>query len=487
MPELLPLQLSNDQMRALGSRALDLVIRHFEHNRDDSVAQTLTRAQTEALLRTPLPEDGTPVNDLLDILERDVFPNSFKADHPRFYSFVPSPTNFVSVVGDFLTSGHNVFAGHWLASSAASQIELNVLDWLKELCDLPPEGGGILVSGGSMANLSAIATAREARLGGPNERAVVYCSDQTHSSMAKGLRIIGFRPEQRRTVATDDAFRLSIPALEAAIAADRAAGRLPFCVVANGGTTNTGAVDPLDALADLCEREGLWLHVDGAYGAAAVLTERGRAALAGLGRADSITLDPHKWLFQPYELGCLLVRDAEVLRNAFRVEEDDHADYLADVRRHVEQDVNFFERGVQLTRSFKALKLWLSMRTFGLSEFRRAIDVGFDMADLAERTLRADGRWAIVTPSQMGVLTFRWQDASAPDAEIDRITQQTVELMREDGYALVMSTALRGRPALRMCPINPTTTAAEITETIARLTRFSLQAAAEPRIVAETG
>ena len=222
-----------------------------------------------------------------------------------------------------------------------------MLDWLADLCGLPKGAGGIFVTGGSMANLSAIVTARETKLGGPDERAVVYCSDQTHSSMAKGLRIIGFRPEQRRTVVTDEAFRLSVPALEAAIDQDRAAGRLPFCVVANGGTTNTGAVDPLDALADLCAREGLWLHVDGAYGAAAVITTRGRAALAGLSRADSITLDPHKWLFQPYELGCLLVRDASALQHAFRVEEEDHADYLADVTRHIGRDVNFFERGVQ--------------------------------------------------------------------------------------------------------------------------------------------
>ena len=476
-PEREPLQLSGDDMRALGTRALDMVIRHFEHNRDDSVARSLTRAETEALLRTGLPEHGTPVNELLDILARDVFPNAFKADHPRFFAFVPSPVNFVSVVGDFLTSGHNVFAGHWLAASAAGQIEINVLDWLKELCGLPADGGGIFVSGGSMANLSAIATARDAKLGGPNERAVVYWSDQTHSSMAKGLRIIGFRAEQRRTIATDDAFRLSISALEVAIADDRAAGRLPFCVVANGGTTNTGAVGPLDALADLCEREGLWLHVDGAYGAAAVITDRGRAALAGLGRADSVTLDPHKWLFQPYELGCLLVKDASVLRNAFRVEEEDHADYLADVTRHIAQDVNFYERGVQLTRSFKALKLWLSLRTFGLAEFRRAIDVGFELADLAEQTLRADGRWAIVTASQMGVLTFRWRDSSRTDAEIDAITQATVELMRKDGYALVMSTVLRGRPVLRICAINPTTRADEMIETIARLGHFSVVAA----------
>jgi glutamate/tyrosine decarboxylase-like PLP-dependent enzyme len=475
MPQSAPLQLSHDEMQALGTQALELVIRHFESNRENPVAVTLPRAQTERMLRTALPEMPTPVAELVEILAREVFPNALKSDHPRFYAFVPSPTNFVSVIGDLLISGHNLFAGHWMAASAAGQIEINVLDWLNELVGFPGGSGGILVSGGSMANLSAIATAREARLGGPNEKAIVYCSDQTHSSMAKGLRILGFRAEQKRTIATDDGFRLSIPSLEAAIAADRAAGRLPFCVVANGGTTNTGAIDPLGALADLCAREKLWLHVDGAYGAAAVITERGRAALSGLGRADSITLDPHKWLFQPYELGCLLVRDASVLRQAFRVEDEDHADYLEDVTRHVQHDVNFYECGIQLTRSFKALKLWLSMRAFGLGEFRRGIERGFEMADHAERTLRAAGTWEIVTPSQMGIVTFRWRDASKTAAQIDAITRGTVDLMREDGYALVMSTALGGRPVLRLCPINPATTGAEIEETIRRLARFSAE------------
>jgi aromatic-L-amino-acid decarboxylase len=265
-----PLELSLAEMRALGERALGIVVRHFDRNRDEPVAKTLPRAETERLLRTPLPEHGMPVEELLRIVERDVFPNSLKTDHPRFYAFVPSPTNFVSVIGDLLTSGHNVFAGHWLASSAASQVEITVLDWLKELVGYPGEGGGIFVSGGSMANLTAIAAAREDRFGGPEERAVVYCSDQTHSSVAKGLRVIGFRAEQRRTVATDPDLRLSMPALEAAIRDDRAAGRVPFCVVANAGTTNTGAVDPLGPLADLCAREKLWLHVDGEIGRAHV-------------------------------------------------------------------------------------------------------------------------------------------------------------------------------------------------------------------------
>src|ERR1035437_7193169 len=478
MPQMAPLQLSHDEMQDLGAQALDLVIHHFETNRENPVAVTLPRAQTERMLRTALPEQATPVRELVDILARDVFPNSLKSDHPRFYAFVPSPTNFVSVIGDLLISGHNLFAGHWMAASAAGQVEINVIDCLNELVGFPKAGGGILVSGGSMANLSALAAARESRLGGPNEKAIVYCSDQTHSSMAKGLRILGFRPGQKRTIATDDGLRLSIPALEAAIAEDRAAGRLPFCVVANGGTTNTGAVDPLGPLADVCAREKLWLHVDGAYGAAAVITERGRAALAGMERADSITLDPHKWLFQPYELGCLLVRDASVLQKAFRVEDEDHADYLEDVTRHVQHDVNFYECGVQLTRSFKALKLWLSMRAFGLGEFRRAIEIGFEMADHAERTLRAAGMWEVVTPSQMGVVTFRWRDAAKTEAQINAIMRGTVEMMREDGYALVMSTSLRGRPVLRLCPINPATNEGEIEETIKRLGRFAVEVGA---------
>lgn len=475
----IPLQLSRDEMTVLGAQALDLVIGHFETNRENPVAVTVPRAQTEQMLRTALPEEATPVGELVKILARDVFPNALKSDHPRFYAFVPSPTNFVSVIGDLLISGHNLFAGHWMAASAAGQIEINVIDWLNQLVGFPAkEGGGILVSGGSMANLSAIATAREARLGGPNEKAIVYCSDQTHSSMAKGLRILGFRAEQKHTIATDDGHRLSIPALGAAIAADRAAGLLPFCVVANAGTTNTGAIDPLGELADICAREKLWLHVDGAYGAAAVITGRGKKALAGMERADSITLDPHKWLFQPYELGCLLVRDSTTLQKAFRVEDEDHADYLEDVTRWVKNDVNFYECGVQLTRSFKALKLWLSMRAFGLAEFRRAIDIGFDMADHAERTLRAAGTWDITTPSQMGVVTFRWKDAAKSPAEIDAITRATVDLMREDGYALVMSTALNHRPVLRLCPINPGTNTGEIEETISRLGRFSAEVGA---------
>jgi aromatic-L-amino-acid/L-tryptophan decarboxylase len=470
-----PLQLPRQEMQALGERALEMVIRHFETNRDNPTATTISREEAMRRLHTPLPESPTPPEELLDLLAREVFPNAFHADHPRFYAFVPSPANFVSVVADFLMSGHNIFAGHWLASSAASQIELTVVDWLREACGLPATGGGIMVSGGSMANLSAIVAARETRLGGHDSQAVVYCSDQTHSSLFKGLRILGFNATQRRVVPTDGEYRLSVAALEQAIADDRAAGRTPFCVVANAGTTNTGAVDPLHDIADLCAREGLWLHVDGAYGAAAVLTPRGKARLAGIERADSITLDPHKWLFQPYELGCLLVRDANTLTHAFRIDDGDHADYLADVSRHIQEDVNFYDRGVQLTRGFNALKLWLSLRTYGAAEFRRGIDVGFDMAEAAERVLASDARWEVVTPATLGIVTFRWRDDRLDYAQLDAVVGKVADSMRADGYALVMSTMLKGRPAFRLCPIHPATNAAEIRETIRRLAAFASQ------------
>lgn len=478
-----PLELTAEEMRALGGRALEMAVRHFQDLRETPVASRLpSRAETSALLGAPFEEAGQDPLALLDLLARDVFPATFHTDHPRFYSFVPSPTNFVSVVGDLLASAHNVFMGHWLASSTASQVELVVVDWLRQLCGLPESGGGILLSGGSMANLAAVATAREVKQGGPDPAATVYCSDQTHSSLFKGLRILGFRRDQRRTVPTDAQLRLSLPDLRRLLAEDRAAGRRPLCVVANAGTTNTGAVDPLGELATLCAAEDLWLHVDGAYGAAAVLTERGRQALRGLERADSITLDPHKWLFQPYEIGCLLVRNAGSLRLAFRVDDDDHADYLQDVTRHVRDEVNFYDLGPQLTRSFRALKLWLSLRAFGLAAFRRAVEVGLEMADEAERALRADPRWEVVTPAQLGVITFRWRGGgTASAAAVDALTQRVVDRLREDGYALVMSTALHGRPVLRLCPLHPGARAEEIRETIRRLTLFALEAEGERR------
>jgi glutamate/tyrosine decarboxylase-like PLP-dependent enzyme len=235
-------------------------------------------------------------------------------------------------------------------------------------------------------------------------------------------------------------------------------------VVANAGTVNTGAVDPLRPLAEFCRTEGIWLHADGAYGAAAVLTAHGEALLDGLGEVDSLTLDPHKWLFQPFECGCVLLRDGRQLRETFRIQPE----YLRDVERAVEE-VNPSDYGIQLTRGFRALKLWLSFKVFGLAAFRAAIEWGITLAEVAEERLRSDPCWEVVTAAQLGLVTFRYAPPGTPEETLDRLNIELVEAMRGSGFAMLSSTQLRGRTVLRLCPINPRTTEEELRETIRRL------------------
>lgn len=465
------LQLSPDAMRAFGHRVVDIIVDHLETLRDRRVAIQKTRAELEARLGTFSDAPASPT-DVLSLVEREVMGAVTAVDHPRFYAFVPGPGSFVGAMADALSSGFNVFAGHWLAASGPGTVELQTVELLRQACGFPEGAGGLFVSGGSMANLSGLATARAVRLGGPDASAVVYLSDQAHSSLTKGLRVLGFAPGQVRSVAVDDQLCMDARALERMVARDRQQGRQPFCVVASAGTTNTGAVDPLDQLSAICRTNDLWLHVDGAYGAAAALTERGRAALRGLELADSIALDPHKWLFQPFEIGCVLVRDMRHLRIAFAVHPEDNASYLADVGRMAEREVVFYEHGIQLTRSFRALKLWMSLRIFGLAAFRAAIDRGIALAEETEQMLRADQRWEVVTPAQLAVVTFSPRLTSGSVAESNARVERAVERLTADGYAMVTSTQVRGRTVLRFCLIHPDAQFDEVKETADRLARY---------------
>jgi len=462
------LNLSREDMRALGYRVVDILVEHFQELPGKPVTRKADRPTLEAQLREALPEHGANALEVLDQLQRDVFSNIMHTDHPRFFAFVPSPSNFVSVMADALAAGFNVFAGTWLEASGPTQIELVTIDWLREACGLPDAAGGLFVSGGSMANMTGLAVARHVKLGGHTEGAVVYFSDQTHSSVERGLRVLGFQDHQMRKIESDDRFCLDISALERKVEADHAAGRVPFCVVANAGTTNTGAIDPLPALADYCRREELWLHVDGAYGAAAVFCERGQALLDGLGHVDSLSLDPHKWLFQPYEIGCVLVREERWLKEAFHI----LPEYLEDIEGQ-EGEVNFCDRGIQLTRGFRALKLWMSLQVFGRSAFREAVSRGFEMAEVAEAAVRELSNWEVVTPAQMGIVTFRCIPVGLSPENLNGLNRELVEQMIADGFAMISSTVLRGQTVLRMCTINPRTTEANVRETIKRLDDIS--------------
>lgn len=467
------LELSPEDMRRLGYGVVDLLVAHYSGLASGPVGRKGGRGELEALLREPVPEQPGDPLALLERLPRDVFSNMLHVDHPRFFAFVPGPGNFVSAMADALASGFNVFTGTWFAGSGPAQVELVVVEWLRTICGLPEGAGGLFVSGGSMANLTALALARHARLANRTEGAIVYTSDQTHSSVARGLRVLGFAPDQIRTLRADADFRLPMDQLRREVAADRAAGRIPFCVVANAGTTNTGAVDPLPALAAFCREENIWLHADGAYGAPAVLTDAGKARLEGLGGVDSLTLDPHKWLFQSFETGCLLVRDRNLLLEAFQI----LPEYLRDTHG-ASEEVNFGNYGIQLTRSFRALKLWMSLQTFGLDAFREAIARGIKLAEVAEEALAEDPAWEIVTPAALGVVTFRY-NAKAEAGAVDALQSRIVEATMAEGFALVTSTVLGGRPVLRLCTINPRTSDEDMRETVHRLAATGARLAAE--------
>lgn len=449
----------------MGYRVIDTLVDRFEKLGGLPPAVTGSREALEELFREPLPEQGSDPAAVVDWAVEHAFGNAMRVDHPRFFAFVPSPGNFVSVMADALASGFNPFVGTWLAGSGPAQVELVTVDWLRQICGLPETAGGLMVSGGSMANLTALAAARHARLGEDISGARVYFSDQTHSSVERALRTLGFGSAQLRKLPCDEAYRLPLPLLSEAVAADRAAGLRPFCVVANAGTTNTGAVDPFAELAQFCRDRGLWLHADGAYGAAAMICEEGRAAMRGLECADSLSLDPHKWLFQPFEIGCALVRDRQLLKDAFRV----MPDYLRDAHRL--EEVHFCDYGVELTRSFRALKLWMSLKVFGAAAFREAVTRGFRLAGLAEGKLRQAGCWEIMSPAQMAIVAFRYRTPGRTPEELEKINRRVVGKMISDGYAMLSSTVLRGQTALRLCTINPRTSDDEIAETVRRLER----------------
>ncbi|MEW6733715.1 MAG: aminotransferase class V-fold PLP-dependent enzyme [Acidobacteriota bacterium] len=462
------LQLSNEQMRTLGYRIIDQLVDHFTTLAEKPVTRVARRIDLEARLREPLPEVGRDFNQVLDQLQADVWNHIMHLDHPRFFGFVPSPSNYVSVMADLLVAGFNPFAGTWLEASGPAQIELVTIDWLRQLAGFPETAGGHFVTGGSAANLTALAVARHIKLNDQIENAIIYFSDQTHSSIERALKILGFAPQQICKLPCDEQYRLSVAELQQTIVKDRAAGKRPFCIVANAGTTNTGAVDPLPVLAELCKREGLWLHVDGAYGAASVLSEIGRRLLIGLELADSLSIDPHKWLFQPYEIGCVLLRDAHLLKQTFHI----LPEYLEDTSKAVEE-VNFCEQGIQLTRSFRALKIWLSFKVFGISAFRAAIDQGIKLAELAEQTLSQSSCWEVIAPAQLGIVSFRFVRDGASTDELKALNQRLISKTIEDGFAFISSTTLKGRTALRLCTINPRTTAADISATIQRLEQYA--------------
>jgi glutamate/tyrosine decarboxylase-like PLP-dependent enzyme len=475
-----------ETLRVVSQQTLDWVLNHWQTLPNQPIGKSGSRAELEALLRESAPENGREFGEVLAEFQEKVAAYAFRTKHPRFLAFIPSAPNFVSVLGDFLCSGTNFFAGVWLEAAGPSEIEVIVLDWFKEFLGYPQEAGGILTSGGSEANLTALVVARERLAYQDRSRAILYLTEQRHWSVDRAAKVIGLRPDQFCAVPADKHFRVQPSALLEAIGHDRQAGLLPWAVVANAGATNTGAVDPLASLADVCREHRLWLHVDAAYGWPAVLLPAERAGLDGISRADSVTLDPHKWFAQPFEAGCLLVREGRRLAEAFTL----RPEYMQDVAPAT-GEINFADHGIALTRRFRALKIWLSVKVLGVSWFRNLIERCCRLAELAQALLEQSPRFEILCPRQLSIICFRYLPADflrggEEEAKtVDQLNLAIVDGVRASGRAFLSSTRLQGRVALRFCFVNWRTTAADVEEVVQLVETAGAQASGNVELARE--
>ncbi len=454
-------------MLALAGKAVELAVARIESLPGENAWDGEFQEGLERILLEKPPEEGRPAEEVLQRAVEDILPMTTRLDHPRCFGFVPSEPTWPGVVADFLASAWNVNACTWLVASGPSQVELVVLDWFRRWLGYPESSGGLLTSGGSAASIDAFVAAREAA--GNPERPSVYMSDQSHGAQARAAMIVGVRQDAIRQIPTDGTFRLDMGALTRAVAEDREAGFRPMAVCANAGTSSTGAIDPLHAMADLCQAEDTWLHVDAAYGGFAAITEKGGELLSGIERADSVGLDPHKWLFQPYEVGCLLVKDARTLESAFAF------------RPTVLQDTvwganhpNLDDRGLQLSRSFRALKIWMSIQTFGLSAFRRAVSKGMELARRAEQYVQESRTLELLAPASLGIVCMRVnpEGAGLEDDTLEEVNREVLARLFWDDRAFVSSTSLRGTFSLRLCIINHSTGWDDVRETLEAMERF---------------
>ncbi|WNV88916.1 aminotransferase class V-fold PLP-dependent enzyme [Umezawaea sp. Da 62-37] len=458
-----PLALTAEEQHRAGQRLLTLLNNHERALPHTPIVPDLDRDLLTNLLRTPMPAKGIGVDALFDEITDQILPNSTTVAHPRFLAYVQGPPNGIAPYVEAVAAAINQNCNFWQLSPAASVVERSVLTWLGDVVGYPAEAGGILTGGGSLATLSGLAVAlhdrapdfRSVGLQGQAAPLVVYTSAEAHRSVDKAAAILGFGLDHVRHVPVDDRYRLRVDALAEMVAADRRAGLRPFCVVATSGTTTTGSVDPLDAIADLCAAEDLWMHVDGAYGALFLLNEEKRELLAGCARADSITLDPHKLLFAPLEVGCLLVRDGARLRSAFAFS----SSYLTVAADPLMTD--YMDHGPQLSRDFKALKVWAALRMFGVDAFRDATARTLELARYLGRRIEAEPGLELLAPIELTAVCFGFRGvADHTDA---------LATLAAEGTALLGPAAVAGRSVMRACVTNYRTTRADVDLLVDRL------------------
>jgi glutamate/tyrosine decarboxylase-like PLP-dependent enzyme len=483
VPRVAPLGMDARTFRTLGHQLVDQLAAFLESVPDRPVTHDESPSQVrDALgLTGPLPETGTDPAALIEQTARVLFDHSLLNGHPRFFGYITAPPAPIGILGDFLASAVNPNVGAWMLSPAATEIEGQTVRWIASLIGYPEDCGGLLVSGGNMANMVCFLAARAAKGGAElREQGVaagvrlrVYASAETHTWIQKAADISGLGTGAVRWIPTDASLRMDVAALRRQIEADRAAGDAPALVVGTAGSVSTGAIDSLPEIASLCRAHDLWFHVDGAYGGFAAAVPEAPDDLRGLTQADSVAVDPHKWLYAPLEAGCALVRDADALRAAFAY----HPPYY----HFEERATNYVDYGPQNSRGFRALKVWLALRQVGAAGYRQMIGDDIRLSQAMADAVRRHAELEFVTQS-LSITTFRFvprdvrPSTGTPDAEkyLDALNREVLDRLQRGGEAFVSNAVIGGRYVLRACIVNFHTTRADVEavpEIVARVGR----------------
>ncbi len=464
------LDVTDDVLNEISAAATTLVSEYLT-----TISQRPVRAENYAgktieSINAELSSEGVPLDRLIDEC-RTIMDLSRHNGHPRFFGYVASPSTPIGAYGDLIASALNANITCWRSGAAGTELERMVVRWLGSLINYDATANGLLTSGGSMANMIALLIASRRKLNASRQGLwnsgqpmTVYASEEVHMSIPKAADILGFGRDHVRVVGCDDRRRMKVDSLRQKIEADLREGLRPFCVVASAGTVNTGIVDPLDAVASIAKEFDLWFHVDGAYGAPGVLDERKKHLFAGLERADSVSLDPHKWLYVPVDAGCLLFRDSRAAQAAFSTED---ADYIKTHGYADEEAFAFWDYGVELSRRFRALKVWLTLQYYGTRRIAEAISDDMSLAAyLGEVVSNADD-FELLAPVELSICCFRYVPPGVDDnAELDRLNETIMERVQKGGRAYISNATVNGKFALRACITNFRTTKSDIDETV---------------------
>jgi aromatic-L-amino-acid decarboxylase len=454
MKKVTDLELSPEAMLRMGKSAVEAVVHHII-NLPEAPRSSLDNSQEIVKsLKEPSPEKGMNFESLLDFFMNEVIPVSINTPHPAYLGYIPGGGLYPSAVADFLGAATNRFTGTWFAAPAAVRLETNVLQWFADWMGYPQSARGILTSGGSLANFSAVVTARKHLLGEDISRGVVYASDQTHHCVMKVALLAGIPEQNIRLLSVDRNFKAVPDYFEKAIKADLKKGRKPFLLVGNAGTTNTGAVDPLPQLADIAKKCRLWFHIDAAYGGFFNLCKEGKKVLKGIEDSDSIVLDPHKGLFMPYGSGSLLVKDGELLRSAHMLT----AEYLMD-HNTPEWEMDPSEYSPELSRSYRGLRVWLPLKLFGVKAFRENLAEKLQLTQWMYKRFLEEPGFECMNVPELSVIAFRYRPKKGDMEEFNR---KLIAYIVKSKKLFLSSTLLNGKFVIRVCILSFRTHQAEV-------------------------